>query len=287
MPWVLLNATPCIPAITGLPGAACTNLQMAGDNTTFVLIASRDSATIQSKNYLQNDDVKALIMHTSFKDLHENNNLVHSLTSHYPCFSSPSLRLPFAYSLLVSKVPVSELLFYTRVLCPITQYQTADGRRHIAWLKQDAGIKTKAKLSSRSEPISNAGFAKVVTMIPQIQRWSHPFDCGGKGGTFVKFGRLGFNEVEDRSFAKPLVERPIDVAFAGVVHSNGRDELGIGEHRMQAIKAIEKLGKKRNLTVEIVSHPLGYNEYVKLLRKSKASLTAAHSMIAHSPPLDA
>ena len=159
------------------------------------------------------------------------------------------------------------------MLCP-THGQMVDGRRHVAWLKQDAGIKTKAKLSSRSEPISNAGFAKVVTMIPQIQRWSHPLDCGGSDGRFVKFGRLGLHEVEDRSFAQPLADRPIDVAFAGLVHSNGRNNLGIGEHRMQAIKAIEKLGKKRNLKVEIVSHALEYSQYIKLLRKSKASLSA-------------
>jgi hypothetical protein len=46
---------------------------MAGDNTSFVLIAVNDAATIPIKNQLYNDDVKALVMHTSFLDLGENN----------------------------------------------------------------------------------------------------------------------------------------------------------------------------------------------------------------------
>jgi hypothetical protein len=49
---------------------------MAGDNTSFVLIAINDAATIPMKNQLQNDDVKALVMHTSFLDLGENNQKV-------------------------------------------------------------------------------------------------------------------------------------------------------------------------------------------------------------------
>ena len=86
----------------GLTDAALTNPQMAGDNTTFVLIASRDSATIQSQNYLQKDEVKALIMHTSFKDLHENNDMVSSLM--------PSIVLS------VSRLPLSPLFAYSRVV---------------------------------------------------------------------------------------------------------------------------------------------------------------------------
>mmetsp|Transcript_35565 Transcript_35565/g.89682 ORF Transcript_35565/g.89682 Transcript_35565/m.89682 type:complete len:484 (+) Transcript_35565:271-1722(+) len=140
------------------------------------------------------------------------------------------------------------------------------GRRHAAWVNE-SGIHIPGKVTQNT--LAPDQLSKVITMIPQIQRWRYPLDCGGGRGAFSRFAKSGFREPRDHGFARELAGRSIDIAFAGQITGIARQEIGVNDHRRAATKAIRALGRKYNLNVAVHTEGLAMQQYIALLRDTK------------------
>eukprot|EP00873_Tetraselmis_striata_P014984 jgi/Tetstr1/435248/TSEL_024167.t1 len=148
---------------------------------------------------------------------------------------------------------------------------TLMGRRHTVWIQEGvAAVRKKNKaVKEQGTQLNAISLGKIIPMIPQIQRWRYPLDCGGHRGDFAHFARSGFHPSSDHSFAMELVTRPIDIAFAGNVHGKQREDLGVNAHRRQAIDTIRKIARKHKLYVVVHDSDIPFETYVSLLRHSK------------------
>eukprot|EP00873_Tetraselmis_striata_P020139 jgi/Tetstr1/440403/TSEL_028737.t1 len=161
-------------------------------------------------------------------------------------------------------------------------------RRHSAWMLPQERL-DNITATQREPPISNSALrAKIHTIIPQIQRWAHPLDCGGSQW-FTIFQTYGFNQ--NSSFSPPLVGRPIDIAFLGevgdaqVVHQamstnettvykeSGRSKMGVRAHRQAAEEQMLAMAARHNLTFFVADSKLRYADYVDILRSTKVFLS--------------
>ena len=154
--------------------------------------------------------------------------------------------------------------------------QTYAKRRHAAWIRK-SGIRVSLQVDARYElkpqRLSGEALAKVRTLVPQVFRWRFPLDCGGASGhgQFVDFANDGFRKADDHSFAAPLSERPIDIAFAGEVEGSSgfRRDMGVVGHRQAAIAAVRRVARRHGLRVYATDSDIPYRDYVKLVRSSK------------------
>mmetsp|Transcript_9258 Transcript_9258/g.26482 ORF Transcript_9258/g.26482 Transcript_9258/m.26482 type:complete len:509 (-) Transcript_9258:1949-3475(-) len=158
-------------------------------------------------------------------------------------------------------------------------------RRHSAWMLPEEKSRNVTPKLRPSGPLSNHTLQnKVQTIIPQVQRWLHPLDCGGEKSFSIlrqhAFGR-------DEGWAPSLQVRPTDIAFVGTIGSDSsidkkhstakrqvykespRSKLGVVYHRSKAAEHIRALGEKHNLTVEVHLGRLLFADYVDILRRTK------------------
>lgn len=178
-------------------------------------------------------------------------------------------------------------LMHTSYKDPDEQNEPAPySRRHAAWMLPEMNT-SMASTWERSPPFTEHVLrTKIHTIIPQIQRWIYPDDCGGSEGDVI-FQQHAFGQ--DSTWSPPLVTRPVDIAFAGVIGArtaihkamsniqNGtivykkttRQKIGSRDHRISAMNAVKTLGRKHNLTVVVYDHRLEREAYVDLLRSAK------------------
>jgi len=135
-------------------------------------------------------------------------------------------------------------------------------RRHFSWI-------SNGETAYRLEKVTPAIASKIYTMIPQIFRWRFPLDCGGRRD-FTLLSQAFQKPIE--MWLRPFDERPIDIAFVGVVdeESGVRDAFGVNSHRTKAMRSIQALMQKYpHLRVFRAGHRLTYAKFISLLRDTK------------------
>lgn len=137
-----------------------------------------------------------------------------------------------------------------------------ENRRHFAWISD-------GETGYRTEKVTPAIASKIYTVIPQVFRWRFPLDCGGRRD-FTLLSQAFQKPIE--LWLRPFDERPIDIAFVGVINSElgVRDTFGVNSHRAKAMASIEALQRKYpHLRVFRAGHRLTYAKYISLLRDTK------------------
>jgi hypothetical protein len=161
-------------------------------------------------------------------------------------------------------------------------------RRHSAWMLPPERL-LNLSYAQRDPPISKSAMrAKIHTVIPQVQRWAHPLDCGGRQW-FTLFQTFAFQKND--SWSPPLSERPIDIAFLGVVgeemvvhrsastngstvyKESGRSKTGVRGHRQAAEAQILAMTEKYNLTCFVEERKMRFADYVDVLRNTKVFIS--------------